>query len=97
MGLNHLPGDPRHLRRLPSEHVSICLEEGDEREFLFFSQIPHDAGGLGGVCANLDGLRGPTVCSGWLYLRRLGGRSGTGGRGTSPSIVRPSNLGRQSV
>jgi hypothetical protein len=24
------------LRRLPCEHVGICLEEGDEREFLFF-------------------------------------------------------------
>jgi hypothetical protein len=97
MVLNHLPGDPRHLRRLPSEHVGICLEEGDEREFLFFSQIPRDAGGLGGVRANLDGLRGPAVCSEQLYLRRLGGRSGTEGRGASPSVVWPSNLGRQSV
>jgi hypothetical protein len=36
MVLDHLPGDPRHSRRLPCERVGICLEEGDEREFLFF-------------------------------------------------------------
>jgi hypothetical protein len=35
MVLDHLPRDPRHLRRFPCEYVSICLEEGDEREFLF--------------------------------------------------------------
>ena len=35
MVLDHLLGDPRHLRRLPCEHIDICLEEGDEREFLF--------------------------------------------------------------
>jgi hypothetical protein len=57
MVLNHLPGDPRHLRRLPSEYVGICPEEGDEREFLFLSQFSRDAGGPGWVCANLDGLR----------------------------------------
>jgi hypothetical protein len=43
MVLNHLPRDPRHLRRFPCEHVGICLEEGDEREFLFLLQIAHDA------------------------------------------------------
>jgi hypothetical protein len=43
MVLNHLPGDPRHLRRFPCENVDICLEEGDEREFLFLLQIAHDA------------------------------------------------------
>jgi hypothetical protein len=48
MVLDHLPGDPRHLRRLPCEHVGICLEEGDEREFLFFLQITRNACGLGG-------------------------------------------------
>ncbi len=35
--LNHLPGYPRHVGRLPSEHVSIVAEEGDEREFLFLA------------------------------------------------------------
>jgi hypothetical protein len=38
MVLDHLPGDPRHLRWLPCKHVGICLEEGDEREFLFSSR-----------------------------------------------------------
>jgi hypothetical protein len=47
MVLDHLPGDPRHLRRFPCEHVDICLEEGDEREFLFFLQITLNASGLG--------------------------------------------------
>ena len=36
--LNHLPGDPRHVGRLPSEHICIVAEEGDEREFLFLIQ-----------------------------------------------------------
>ena len=35
--LNHLPGYPGHVGRLPSEHVSIVAEEGDEREFLFLA------------------------------------------------------------
>jgi hypothetical protein len=35
MVLNHLPGDPRHLRRFPCENIDICPEEGDEHEFLF--------------------------------------------------------------
>jgi hypothetical protein len=35
MVLNHLPRDPEHLRRLPSKHVYISPEEGDELEFLF--------------------------------------------------------------
>jgi hypothetical protein len=39
MVLNHLPRDPRHLRRLPGKHVNISPEEGDEREFLFAVQI----------------------------------------------------------
>jgi hypothetical protein len=35
MVLDHLPRDPRHLRRFPCEYVGICLEEGDARDFLF--------------------------------------------------------------
>jgi hypothetical protein len=31
MVLDHLTGDPRHLRRFPCEYVGICLEEGVER------------------------------------------------------------------
>jgi hypothetical protein len=58
MVLDHLPGDPRHLRWLPCEHVGICLEECDEREFLFFLQITRNASGLGGTRAELDGLDG---------------------------------------
>jgi hypothetical protein len=41
---------------LLGKHVDISLEEGDEREFLFVTQIPHDASGLGGVRADLDDL-----------------------------------------
>jgi hypothetical protein len=68
MVLNHLPGDPRHLRRFPYENVDICPEEGDEREFLFLPQIARDAGGVGGVRADLDGLDGFVVCLGRLHL-----------------------------
>jgi hypothetical protein len=37
--LNHLPRDPRHLRRLPGKHIDVSPEEGDEREILFAVQI----------------------------------------------------------
>jgi hypothetical protein len=77
--LDHLPGDPRHLRRLPCEHVSICLEESDEREFLFLVQITRNASDLGGVCSKPDGFDGDVIRSGRLYLWRLEGCLGTGG------------------
>jgi hypothetical protein len=32
------------------------MEEGDEREFLFVTQNPCDAGGLGGIHADVDDL-----------------------------------------
>jgi hypothetical protein len=51
MVLDHLPGDPRHLRRCPCEYFGICLEEGDERKFLFLLQIAHNASGLGGAAS----------------------------------------------
>jgi hypothetical protein len=38
------------------------MKEGDEREFLFLLQIARDAGGPGGVHADLDGLDGSIVC-----------------------------------
>jgi hypothetical protein len=95
MVLNHLPGDPRHLRRC--KNVDICPEEGDEREFLFLLQIARGAGGPGGVRADLDGLDGSFVCSGWLHLWHLGRRLGSGSRGVPPSIVRASRLCRQGV
>jgi hypothetical protein len=56
MVLNHLPGDPRHLRRLPGKHVHISPKEGDEREFLFVVQISRDAGGLGSIHPDLNSL-----------------------------------------
>jgi hypothetical protein len=56
MVLNYLPRDPEHLWWLLGKHVDISLEEGDEHEFLFVTQIPHDASGLGGVRADLDDL-----------------------------------------
>jgi hypothetical protein len=79
MVLDHLPGDPRHLRRFPCEHVGICLEEGDERDFLFLIQITRDASGLGGIRAEPDGLDRDTVCCRWLHLWHLGRRLGAEG------------------
>jgi hypothetical protein len=79
MVLDHLLRDPRHLRWLPCEHVGICLEEGDEREFLFLLQITRNASGLGGICAKPDGLDEDVVRSGWLHLRHLGRHLGTRG------------------
>ena len=37
--LDHLPGDPGHIRRLPCKHILVCLEDGDELEFLFGVKI----------------------------------------------------------
>jgi hypothetical protein len=79
MVLDHLPGYPRHLRWLPCEHVSICLEEGDEREFLFFTEIPRNASSLGGIRSKPDGFNGDIVCPRWLYLWHLGECLGAGG------------------
>jgi hypothetical protein len=56
MMLNHLPRDPRHLRWLPSKHIDISSEEGDEREFLFAVQITQDTGSLSSHGPDLDGL-----------------------------------------
>jgi hypothetical protein len=97
MVLDHLPGDPGHLRWLPCEHVVIFLEEGDEREFLFFLQITRNASGLGGIRVEPDGLDGDVVHSRWPHLWHLGRRLGTGGRGAPPSVVRASSFCRQGV
>jgi hypothetical protein len=94
MVLDHLPRDPRHLRRFPCEYVGICLEEGDERDFLFLLQITRDASGLGGTHTNLDGLDGATVCSIWLHLRHFGRRLSTGSRGVPPPVIRASSFCR---
>jgi hypothetical protein len=97
MVLNHLPRDPRHLRRFLCEYNGICLEKGDEREFLFLLQIARDAGDLGGIHVDLDGLDETVVCSRWLHLRHLSRRLGTGSRGVSPSVIRASSFCRQDV
>jgi hypothetical protein len=78
MVLDHLPGIPRHLRRFSCEYIGICLEEGDERDFLFLLQIARDASGLGRIPAEPDGLDRDVVCSRWLHLRHLSRRLGTG-------------------
>jgi hypothetical protein len=36
MVLNHLPGDPEHLRWFPGEHVDVCPEEAMSA-FSYFS------------------------------------------------------------
>jgi hypothetical protein len=97
MVLDHLPGDPRHLRWFPCEYVGICLEEGDEHGFLFLLQITRDAGGLGGIHTDLDGLDGTAICSRWLHLRHLGRRLGIGSRGGPSPVIRASGFCRQSV
>src|SRR5207244_3449820 len=48
--LDHLPRDPGHVGWLPCKHISICLEEGNEHEFLFRVKRPahlHDLGRVG--------------------------------------------------
>jgi hypothetical protein len=74
MVLNHLPRDPGHLRRLPGEYVDICPEEGDERAFLFLSQVSPDAGGLGGLRSNLDGFHENIIRIRRTDVGRLGWR-----------------------
>jgi hypothetical protein len=94
---DHLPRDPRHLRRFLCEYIDIFLEEGDEREFLFLLQITRDASGLGGIRAEPDRLDGDVVCPRWLHLRNLSRHLGTGSRGVPPLVVRASGFCRQSV
>jgi hypothetical protein len=97
MVLDHLPRDPRHLQRFPCEYVGICLEEGDEHDFLFLLQIARDASGLGGIHADLDGHDGTAVCSIWLHLRHLGRCLGTRSRGVPPPVIRVSGFCRKGV
>jgi hypothetical protein len=68
MVLNHLPGDPRHLRWLPGKYIHISPEEGDEREFLFDVQIPHDVGGLGSIRPDLNSLHRDALLAGGLHV-----------------------------
>jgi hypothetical protein len=69
MVLNHLPGDPRHLQRLPGKHIYIGPEEGDEHEFLFVFQIPCYVGSLGNIRPNLNGLHGDVLFARGLHTR----------------------------
>jgi hypothetical protein len=67
MVLNHLPGDPRHLRRLPGKHIHIRSEERDKSEFLFAVQIARDAGGLGSIHPDMNSLHGDVLFAGGLH------------------------------
>jgi hypothetical protein len=66
--LNHLPRDLRNLGRLPGKHVNISPEEGDEREFLFVVQVPHDTGSLGSINPDLNSLHGDSLIVGGLHV-----------------------------
>jgi hypothetical protein len=68
MVLNHLPRDPRHLQWLPSKHVNISPEEGDEHEFLFAIQITQDTGSLSSLSPDLDGLYGDIFLARGLHV-----------------------------
>jgi hypothetical protein len=72
MVLNHLPRDPRQLRRLPGKHVDISPEEGDEHEFLFAVQITRDMGNLSSLSLDLDGLHGDVFLARGLHMRCRG-------------------------
>jgi hypothetical protein len=69
MVLNHLPTDPRHLQWLPSKHIYIGPEEGDEHEFLFAIQVTRNTDGLGSVCPDLNGLHGNVLAARGLHMR----------------------------
>src|SRR6266542_6630984 len=47
--LDHLPWNPRHVRRFPSEDVLVCLEEGDKHAFLFVVEACPDQSLLGWI------------------------------------------------
>jgi hypothetical protein len=68
MVLNHLPRDPRHLRRLSSKHINISPDEGDKREFLFAVQITRDTGSLSSLSPDLNGLHGDIFLARGLHM-----------------------------
>jgi hypothetical protein len=47
--LDHLPRDPRHVGRFPSEHIIICPEESNELEFLLRRKVGPDMSNLIGI------------------------------------------------
>ena len=52
--LDHLPRDPGHIGRLPCKHIDVSPEEGDERAFLFVTQITANSDDLGRDFAHRD-------------------------------------------
>nr|BAC83293.1 hypothetical protein [Oryza sativa Japonica Group] len=87
--LNHLPGDPGHVRWSPGEDVSVCPQEGDERVFLFAIQKTTDPCGLGWAVAQGNLLDRDLVVCGNPLPR------GGGGGGAKP-LVTTLGLGRSS-
>jgi hypothetical protein len=53
---------------LPSKHIYIGLEDGDEREFLFVVHVARDVGGLGSIRLDLDGLHGDVLAARALHV-----------------------------
>src|SRR6266542_2708217 len=47
--LDHLPWNPRHVGRFPSEDVLVYLKEGDEGAFLFVIEACPDQSRLGRI------------------------------------------------
>jgi hypothetical protein len=68
MVLNHLPKDPRHLRWLPSKHIDISPEEGDDHKFLCALQIIRNMGSLTIFIPDLDGLYGDIFLGRGLHV-----------------------------
>lgn len=81
--LNHLPGDPGHIRRSPCEDVSVCPQEGDERVFLFAVQKTTDPCGLGRAVAQGNLLDRDLVACDYPLPR--------GGGAEVPSLSSPSS------
>ena len=73
MVLNHLPWYTRKIRRSPSEHVGVLLEEGSELAFLLAGKRDDDAAGCVAVEWHLLGELGLT-----LYPRLARGRPHAG-------------------
>jgi hypothetical protein len=50
------------------KHINIIPEEGDEREFLFVTEIARYAGGLGSIRVDLDDLHGDVLIVQGLHV-----------------------------
>ena len=70
--LDYLPRDPEHVRRLPSKHIFICLEESNEFESLLRRKVGPDMGDLIRVSwMNSDGLGSLVPSCDFLGLRNI--------------------------